>query len=154
MSNALNAHGATLAIEKDGDPAGTFTSVAELLDLSSILDITRESSEVTPHNDTVSTHVFGPMVHGEWSFSVNFVFDNDTHDEATGMQKLFYDGDNFGVRLRGPSGGASSHEIICTGAITNLSREYPTGANSVGMDVTFQPVGAFIVEGTSFGTAS
>lgn len=154
MSNALNAHGATFAIEKSGDPAGTFTAIAELLDIDSILDITRETSEVTPHGDTISTHTFGPMVHGEWSGSVNFVFDDGTHDQATGLQKLLYDGGTVGVRVRGPSGSADSHEIICSGEFTNLSRSYPTGADAVGMDFSFQPIGKFIVDGTEFGTAA
>ena len=152
MSNALNAHGALLAIEKDGDPAATFTTVAETMDFDSILDLSREASEVTPHNDTVSTHTFGPLVHGEWSFSVNLVFDDGTHDESTGLQKLYYDGDEFGMRFRGPSGSSGSHEIIVSGQLTNLSRSYPTGADPVTMDVTFQPVGKFIVEGTEFGS--
>lgn len=151
MSNAINSHGALMAIEKDGDPAGTFTTIAELMDFTG-LDLTRESDQFVPHNDDISSSVFGPMMHGELSGSVKFVFDDGTHDHTTGLQKRFYDGDTFGIRITGPGGSAGSHELIYSGELTSLSREYPTGANAITMDFTFQPSGLFIVDGETKGS--
>lgn len=153
MSNAINSHGALMAMEVDGDPAGTFTTIAELMDFTG-LDLTRESDQFVPHNENISTSVFGPMMHGELSGSVKYVFDDGTHDHLTGLMKRYTDGDTFGIRVTGPGGSAGSHELIYSGQLTNLSREYPTGANAIAQDFTFQPSGKFIVDGVSIGTTA
>lgn len=156
MSSAINGHGALIAMEKDGDPAGTFTTIAELNGPIARPELSRESEEITPHQDTISSHVFaGRILVGPITFSMNYIFNGGTHDHLTGLQKRLLDGDTFGLRIRGPSGAASSDEWIMSGQITSFGGdESPvrTGARTV--SCTFQPSGAVIIDGASQGTVS
>ena len=154
MGAGVAAHGAELAFEKDGDAAGTFTVIAEIIGDVNV-SFGRESFRIsTPHADTIDSHGVGPITRGEYTYEVNFLDGNATHDEGTGIQKRLLDGDKVGFRFRGVGGGASDDEVIFTGYITSFEQRNPgeTGARTATFSV--QPTGAFIIDGTSFGTVS
>jgi hypothetical protein len=152
MSNALAGHNALLAIEKDGDPGGTFTAIAELKgDLS--FPTMRDFEEVTPHNDTVDGYTYSPVIkRGEIPLAGNFLYDNAVQDHLTGLQKRHFDGDTFGIRYRGPSGAADTDEIICSGQLVNFERIAPEGAGPYRFTASFRPTGPFIIDSVTFGT--
>lgn len=153
MSQAVSGHGALIAMEKDGDPAGTFTVIGELNGPIPWPEVQRESEEVTPHQDTIDTHVFsGRLMRGPITFSVNFIFDNATHDHLTGLQKRLYDGDTFGLRLRGPGSAGPTDEWILSGQVTNFRHENPVRTGARTGEFTFQPSGKMSVDGVSIGT--
>src|SRR5258706_8288974 len=114
-AGAVAGHGATIAIEKVGAPSGTFTSVAELNGNIQKPAISRPNTDVTAHGDTIDYHVLGVPTRAPLSFSINYVFNNGTHDHLTGMQALFWANTVFGLRMRGPAGSSGVDEWIMSG---------------------------------------
>lgn len=154
MTQAISGHGALLAMEKDpGGSPGVFTTVAELnSDLG--VGANRPETEATPHNDTIDSWVFGVLRREPWSFTVNFLFDDDTHDHLTGLQKLLYDGTTFGMRFRGPGSTGPTDEIIVSGQVTNMMQTNPVREGIRTAEVTFRPSGLMSVDGVAIGTVA
>lgn len=119
MSNAKPSHGINFAYEQDpsGSP-GSFTRVAEVTNFS-WPDEERETTEVTPHEDTIDYYVMaGRVKRGMATFDLNFVYSDATHEEAaTGLHYHFYQNTNLGFRLWGPDGQAGQDEIIASGYV-------------------------------------
>jgi hypothetical protein len=153
MSLAVAGHGATIAMEKDGDPAGTFTVIAELNGDINEPGMMRPWSEVTPHQDTIDSGVTGRLGREAITFTVNFVYDDATHDHLTGLRKRIIDNDLFGLRFRGPGGGASDHEIILSGHMTNIQATYPVREGAITASCEFRASKAQIIDGVVIGTA-
>jgi hypothetical protein len=151
MSNAVAGHGALIAVESSPIVAGTFVDIAEL---TSDLDfgVNRPSTDVTPHNDTIDAHIVGVMRRDPLALVGNFIFDGATHDQATGLQKHWIDGDKFGILFKGPAWAADTDEIIASGYITNFMRTAPNSEGAYGFEATLQPSGPMKIDGVTVGT--
>lgn len=150
---ATTGHGATIAYEQDPVGAqGTFTVVAELAD-DLTWGYTVGVTEVTAHNHTIDYHVpDGRKMRDQISFTVNYVFDNATHEPSTtGLQFLFLQGTETGFRLRGPGGSAGSDEWICSGFVTGFVQTNPVREGVRSAEVTLQLSGPQIVDGVAVG---
>lgn len=155
MSLARAGHGASIQIELDpvGSP-GVFTEVAELNGDITAPGLNRPAAEVTPHQDDIDSHVIGRLGRETLSFSVNFLYDNNTHDHLTGLQKKIIDNEFFGVRILGPNGSAADDEIIASGHCIMVSRTYPVREGAITAEVQIQLSKAQIIDGVTVGTAA
>ena len=153
MSNAIAGHGALIAIEQDpvGAP-GVFTTVAELNGDITAPGISRPVTVVTSHQDNIDYSVLGVMTREPLTFSVNWLFDDPTHDHLTGITSKIGDNERFGLRLRGPGGTANTDEWIMSGQISNVGPIVnPVREGARTADVTFVPSGPMIIDGVTWG---
>lgn len=154
MSLAVSGHGATIAIELDPTLSpGVFTTVAELNGDITWPGLNRPATEVTPHQDTIDSHVTGRLGREPLSFTVNYVFDDETHDSTTGLQAKIIANEFFGVRLRGPNGTTGSDEIIASGHVTAITHVDPVREGARSSQVTMVLSKAQKIDGVVVGTA-
>ena len=153
MSQAASGHGATIAIELDpaGAP-GDFTVVAELNGDIEWPGLNRPSTEVTPHQDTIDSFVTGRLGRKPLSFSVNYVFDDETHDHLTGLQAKIIAKEFFGIRLRGPNGTTDTDEVIASGEVTEISHTDPVREGARSSKVTIMLSKRQKIDGVFVGT--
>ena len=152
MSQAIAGHGALIAMEVDGDAAGTFTTVGELNGDINMGALTRPETEVTTHQDTIDQWIQGRLGRDAITWSVNFIFDDETHDHLTGLRKRIIDGDIFGLRVRGPNGTTDTDEIIVSGFLTNVGLSTnPVREGARTADVTFRPSKQMKIDGVLIG---
>lgn len=153
MSQALAAHGTLIAIELDPVVGGTFTVIAEQTNELSF-GFNRPSTEVTPHNDDIDSHVTGVMRRDPIVVAGNFLYANGQHDHLTGLQKHWIDNNLFGIQWRGPSWAAGADEIIASGHVTNFVRTSPVREGEYSFECTIMLSGAMEVDGVAVGTAT
>lgn len=154
MSQAVAGHGATIAIELDpvGSP-GTFTVVAELNGDITWPELNRPETETTPHQDTIDDWVLGRLGRGPLSFSVNYIFDDSTHDASTGLYSKIISNELFGIRMRGPGGTDDTDEWIASGHVQAITQVAPVREGVRSSDVTIRLRKAMKIDGTIFGTS-
>lgn len=155
MSLAVSGHGATIAMELDpsGSP-GSFTTIAELNGDIMPPGLNRPETEVTPHQDTIDSWVTGRLGREAVTFSVNFIFNDQTHDHSTGLQSMIINKTRFGLRFLGPSGTTDTDEIIASGEVTNFQPTAPVREGARTADVTVRLSKAQKIDGTVIGTAA
>lgn len=155
MSLAQAGHGTTIAIELDPvGSQGDFTVVAELNGDIQWPELNRPSTETTPHQDDIDDHVLGRLGRGPLTFSVNFVYNDGTHDHLTGLIKKMTDNVMFGIRLRGPGGSANTDEWICSGQIESFSETSPVREGARTAEVTIRLRKQMKIDGVLIGTAA
>lgn len=138
MSQAVSGHGALIAIELDILTPGVFTTVAELNGDITWPGLNRPETETTPHQDTIDSWVTGRLGREALTFSINYIFDDETHDHLTGLQAKIIDNEFFGVRIRGPQGTSDTDEIIASGFVTNISHMDPVREGARSAQVTIR----------------
>jgi len=143
MSEGMSAQGTLIEISVDPNwppaaPVGgavSFTQIAELRDITPPA-LTRNTIELTNHNNSDDEYIVGIRRHGELSFNVNFVPANGTHDHLTGLQQKWFDGERNVYRLTFPDGTA----WLFSGFVTNVAPSNPVD-DRLGADVTIRPTG-------------
>jgi hypothetical protein len=149
MSDARPGHGAILAVELSPLTPGVFTAIAELLEVKHP-DLTRPETETTPHNEGIDSYQLGVLNRSPLTATVNFIYNNNTHDHLTGLYSMIRDNLRRGWRLRGPEGSAGTDEWIMSGQVQNVSRTTPARSGQITADVTIRMSGAMILSGTVF----
>lgn len=145
-------HGALIAVEYDAAGAqGVFTTVAQLNGDIVWPALTRPKTDITPHQANIGYSVRGVMMTEDLTFSVNYMFDDDTHNFEAGLYGLMVTGETFGIRLRGPGGSAGVDEWIMSGGLTNITQTAPVREGVRSADITFAPSGPFIIDGEVVG---
>lgn len=144
MTNARAAHG-TLVAHNIG---GSYVDVAELGGDISPPDLNRPSTEVTPHNDKIDGYVMGVLRRGELTFPLNFLDDEITHDESTGLLKALSDKSLNGYRITFTD--ASSTVWLFSGYVQSVARTSPAREGPQSADVTIRPHGPMLVNGADF----
>ena len=155
MSVAISGHGALIATEADPVVAGTFVTIAELNGPIMHAELTRTATEVTPHQDTIDSYVFGVQKRAALTFSVNWIFNGVSQDHLTGLMAHMLGNQTFGLRITGSSSGAGVgvDEIIMSGQLTSVGgAEYPVREGEVTSSFTYQPSGLFIIDTVVQGT--
>lgn len=149
----IAGHGTTVGIELDpaGAP-GVFTTLAEAQDIQ-VPGMTRGETEVTSHDKLLDDWVLSKrMLMDLLETTVNFVFDDSTHDHLTGLRKLELDGTRFGIQVRGPNGSANVHEFIRSGEVQKFGPiSYPVREGVVTAAVAIRTMGALKIDGVTFG---
>lgn len=156
MSNAIAGHGATIAMELDPSGAqGTFTVIAELSEDIVTPDLMRVNTEVTPHQDTIDSHVMGILKRGELQFGVNYIYNDSTHDHLTGFQYAILNDERRGYRLLGPNGSANTDEWIVSGNVATFGPiQNPVREGARTARVAIRLSGPMIVDGVAYGSVS
>lgn len=154
MSAAVSGHGATIGIELDpaGSP-GVFTTIAELNGDIQWPGLNRPEQETTPHQDTIDDWVLGRLGRDPLTFSVNYIFDDETHDHLTGLHKKIMDNQLFGVRLRGPGGSDDTDEWIASGQVQSISHTDPVREGARSAEVTIRLRKRMKIDGVFVGQA-
>lgn len=153
MSQAVSGHGARIAIELDILTPAVFTDIAELNGDIQFPGLNRPWTETTPHQDTIDSGVTGRLGREPLTFSVNYIFDDSTHDHLTGLQAKIIDNEFFGIRLRGPNGSADTDEIIASGFVTNITHMSPVREGARSAQVTIQLSKRMKIDGVFVGEA-
>lgn len=143
MPDGISAQGTIIARSPDPNwppsaPIGgsvSFTDIAELRDTTAPT-LTRNPLETTTHNEQDDAYLVGIRRHGDLQFQVNFVPDNPTHDEATGLQKAWFDGTRDIYRITYPSG----NQWLFSGFVTAFNVNAPVD-QVLTADVTIRPTG-------------
>ena len=150
---AVAGHGALIAIEQDptGSP-GTFTTIAELNGDITYPELSRPETEVTPHQLNIDTWILGVPTRGPLTFSVNWIFDNATHDHLTGLTEAFFANETRGIRITGPGSPVSpADEWICSGAVQSINQTAPIRTGVRSSDISIRLSGCQIIDGVEFG---
>ena len=151
MTVAIAGHGALIAMESSPVVGGVFTTIAELNGDISPPGLSRNATEVTPHQDTIDSHVTGVMRRTPMKFSVNFIFDDATHDHLTGLIKKIKDDELTGFRITGPGSPVSPlDEWIASGFVTNVLPVNPVRDGARTAEVEVVMTGPMIVDGVTF----
>ncbi len=151
--NAVSGHGALIAMELD--PTGmpnVFTTIAELNGDIVWPAINRPVTETTPHNANIDCYVLGRLGRGDFTFSVNFIFDNTTHDHLTGLYDAIILNETRGFQLRGPGGLADTDEWIASGEVAEITNTSPVREGARTADVTVRFSGPQVIDGVAIGT--
>jgi hypothetical protein len=143
MSDGMSAQGTLIAVSPDPnwpptDPVGgavSFTEIAELREITAPA-LTRNTIELTNHNNADDEYIVGIRRHGDLTFNVNFVPTNGTHDHSTGLQAKWFEGTRDIYRLTFPDGTA----WLFSGFVTNVGASAPVD-DRLGADITIRPTG-------------
>lgn len=111
MPEGISAQGSRLRMSDDPNwppsaPAGgsfSFTDIAELRDLTPP-SMMRNIIDMTTHNEQDDARVVGIRRSGDLTFDCNFVPTNATHDELTGFQQAWFDGERKVFEVVYPDG--------------------------------------------------
>lgn len=152
MSQAQAGHGTLIAVELT--PGGAFTTIAELNADINYPTLSRGEAEATPHNDTIDTYRLGVIKREPFSFGVNHLFANQTHDSTTGLLKMMLDGLERGWRIRGPGITNSTDEWIISGAVQSISQVAPVREGIRTSEVTVRASGKMMINGTEYGVTT
>ena len=143
MSDGLSAQGTLIAVSADpnwppSSPVGGSPSYTEIAELREITPpaLTRNTIELTNHNNADDEYIVGIRRHGDLTFNVNFVPSNGTHDHLTGLQKKWFDGTRNIYRLTYPDGSI----WLFSGFVTNVAPSAPVD-DRLSADVTIRPTG-------------
>lgn len=155
MTQAVAGHGALIAYEPDpvGDQ-GTFVTIGELNGDIVWPELSRPATDVTPHQDTIDSNVLGVIKRSPMQFSVNFIYDDATHDHLTGMYSLIQANTFTGFRLRGPGGGPADDEWIASGQVQAITNTAPVREGARTADITVVFSGRMIIDGVIYGVSS
>lgn len=155
MSLAVTGHGATIAMELDPSSSqGTFTVIAELASDITGLGLSRPTSDVTPHQDTIDSHVSGVLQREPWTFTVNYIHGNSTHTGTGSLRDAILNQTRTGFRFRGKDGSSGDDEIIASGEVTSWNENNPVREGARTAEVTIVVSKAMILDGTSYGSAA
>lgn len=155
MSQAIAGHGALIAIELDpAKSQGVFTTIAELNGDITEPGYNRPETEVTPHQDTIDSYVIGRLGRDAVTFTINYVFNDQTHDAQTGLQAKIQNNEFFGIQFLGPGGSPGSDEIIASGHVTNFAITDPVREGPRTAEVTIRLSKAQITDGVTVGQAA
>lgn len=92
MTSATSSHGTLLKMGDGGSPTETFTTVAEVGDISGP-EMMANTSDATSHDSGGWTETITTVKDlGEVTFDVNLVPGDGTHDGSTGLEAAYLDG--------------------------------------------------------------
>ncbi len=152
MSNAIAGHGTLIAMEPDPTgAAGSFDTIAELNGDITWPELSRGEAEVTPHSANIDAWVLGVLRRGPLTFSVNFIFDGETHDHLTGLENAIIDNEKRGYRIRGPGGSEDVDEWIASGFVQAVNETAPVREGARTADITIRLDGLMKIDGVIVG---
>ena len=118
MTDAISSFG-TLLQQGDGGTPETFTTVAEVMDITGP-SLVRDTEEVTNHSSTNAWKEYIPTLRdgGEVTFDINYVPTGSTHDATTGILADWEDGTLRNWQLVWPDTGSTTWSF--PGYVTNF----------------------------------
>lgn len=148
---AVAGHGTLIAWEGGATPTpGSFTTIAQLNGDIAWPELSRDETEVTPHQDTIDSYQLSYIKRGAMTFSVNFINSEATHNHLTGLYKAMGDNVLRGWRLRAFGGTTNTDEWIMSGQVQKIVKKAPVKAGVISADITVRMSGAQIIDGVVF----
>jgi hypothetical protein len=143
---AISSHGTILAVQLT--PGGAFTDVAQVGDLT-LPELMRKEFDASVHGKNIDQYVHGILRRGAFSFPINFLPTNGTHDHLTGMYKLLIDNTITGFRHTYPDAGNT--QWISSGQVQAIKPKAPVDG-LLSADVTLRFSGFMMINGVVIGT--
>lgn len=145
-------HGALLAYTADPVASpNVFTTILQLTGTITVPNLTRESTEITPHNETMGRFITSKVKKsGTISIEGNYLHDGTetNHDK---ISDFFLANTTLGLQFTGPSGTVGeANSVKMSGQFVNFKVEHPAGAGPRKMMAEFQPSGAMRIYGTLY----
>lgn len=143
----ISAHGTKIARAKSATPT-IFEQVGEVLDIT-LPEMSRNSIDVTTHDDDIDGYVQGVLRRGELRFRINFVASGDvgeTHNHVTGLYKSLIDHAKDGWSVTFPDGDV----WVFSGGISNMGKVAPVDG-ALQCDVSIRPSGRMTIGGVVIG---
>lgn len=142
---AISSHGTILAVQLT--PGGAFTDVAQVGDLT-LPELSRKEFDASVHGKNIDQYVLGILRRGAFSFPINFLPTNNTHDHLTGMYKLLIDNTITGFRHTYPDVGNT--QWISSGQVQMIKPKAPVDG-MLSADVTLRFSGFMSIGGVLIG---
>lgn len=143
-------HGTLIAADFDG--SNTLKLVGELNTDINWPELKRAMSPANAHQRDIDSYVPGVSTRGEFEFSVNFIFDNDTHSAAEGVQALYWSKDLVAWAIRGPEGSGNDEDVwISSGHVSGFKKMSPVREGVYTANCKVQFSGPMIVDGQIYG---
>lgn len=144
MAAGISAHGTIIARAKAATPT-VFEDIGELGDLTPP-EMSRNSIEITTHNDDIDEFVQGVLRRGEVTFPVNFVASDPSHDHLTGLYQSIIDHSKDGWQITFPDGDV----WVFSGGISKIGKKAPVDG-ALTCDVSIRPSGKMTINGVVVG---
>lgn len=150
MTLARSSHGTLLAVQLT--PGGAFTNIAELGDLG-LPETDRNEFDATTQEKDIDAWVLGVLRRGAYTFPINLLVNNNTHDHLTGLQKLQIDNTVTGWKVTVPAivGGEAGIVWIMSGQVKTIGKMAPVDGKLAG-EVTLRFSGAMTIGGITVGS--
>lgn len=139
-ANARSAHGTLIAHQPGG--TGAFNTISEIGDIGDA-GTTRNSTDVSVHNEDIDTFVRGILRRADMTFPINWVAADESHQA---LLESHYNNATDGFSLTFPDGDV----IIFSGGITGMTAPAPVDG-ALRRNVTIRPSGLFSYNGINVG---
>lgn len=146
MTIAISSHGTKVSRAPSATPT-TFTEIAELGDLK-LPELMRNEFDASVHNRNIDDYVLGIMRRNAFSFPLNFLPTNATHDHLTGLYKALIDNSIDGYKIVFPD--VALTEWILSGQVQTIAPTAPVDGK-LSADVTIRFSGPMVVGGVVVG---
>lgn len=147
MGQGISAHGTIIARAKALTPT-VFEEIGEVLDIT-LPEFSRNSIDISTHNDDIDDFVQGILRRGELRFRINFVASGtvgQTHNHVTGLYKSIIDHAKDGWSVTFPDGDV----WVFSGGISNIGKVAPVDG-ALQADVSIRPAGKMTIGGVVIG---
>lgn len=141
MSNAVFGQGTLLQIGDGGSPTETFTTIAEVTEISGP-SLALDVIDVTSHDSTGGWRekIGGLLDGGEVTFTINYLPSNATHNATTGLLRDLKNRTKRNFKLVFPDAGSSTWSF--TALVTSFEPSEPIDDRltaDVTLSITGQP---------------
>jgi hypothetical protein len=132
-------------------PGGAFTDIAELGDLM-IPETMRNEFDATTQEKDIDAYVLGVFRRGAYTFPINLLPAEGTHDHLTGLYKHQIDNTITGYKVTVPAiaGGDAGIVWIMSGQVQHIAPKAPVDGK-LAADVTLRFSGAMSIGGVAVG---
>jgi len=143
MTLAISSHGTLVA--RQATPGGTFTTIAELGDITPPA-LSRNEHDATTQNIDIDAYVLGVLRRGAMTLPLNFLPTDGTHDHLTGLYKAIIDNQVTGYKVTFPG----AIVWIMSGQVQSIAPKAPVDGK-LSADVTLRFSGLMSIGGVSVG---
>lgn len=144
MSNAISAHGTIVAWQPT--PGGAFSELGEIAGDIMAPSLSRNSIEVTTHNDDIDSYVLGVLRRDEITFPINFIKGDAGHNATTGLQHAIIVNLKTGFKLTYPDGAV----WIGSGGVSKFGMKAPVDG-ALQADIAIRLDGMMFIDAVSIG---
>ena len=146
MTLAIASHATLVAVQLV--PGGTFTTIAELGDITPP-ELMRNEHDATTQNINIDAYVMGVLRRSQISFPINFLPGDNTHDHLTGLVALLVANTVTGFRVTFPD--AAATKWIMSGQVQGLKPSAPVDGK-LSAAITLRMSGLMTIGGVVVGS--
>lgn len=145
--NQKSGHGTLLAVQLT--PGGAFTTLAELGDITPP-ELMRNEFDATIQQENIDSYVLGVLRRGQFSTTLNWIPDNNTHDHITGVYKMISDNTLTGWKVTFPQV-TPAIDWVMSGQVQSLKPAAPVDGK-LASDLVLRFSGLMSIGGVVIGT--